>query len=70
LAQSFLAFLISKPAQDVFAGTNWMWPVLADAEKPAAFDQLIQPKSLFFSSAEVAQNRREWIKEWRNAASQ
>ncbi|MDB9894297.1 thiamine ABC transporter substrate binding subunit [Reinekea forsetii] len=70
LAQSFLAFLISKPAQDVFAGTNWMWPVLADAEKPVAFDQLIQPKSLFFSSAEVAQNRREWIKEWRNAASQ
>ena len=69
-ARDFLRFLISKPAQDVFAGTNWMWPVLADAEKPAAFDALFKPKSLHFSSAEVAAKRRQWIKEWRNATSQ
>ena len=69
LAQSFLGFLVSKPAQDVFAGTNWMWPVLADAETPEAFSQLIQPETLYFKSEDVAKNRRDWIKEWRNAAS-
>lgn len=70
LAQEFLAFLISNDAQDVFAGTNWMWPVLASAEKPEAFSQLIQPSTLYFRSADVADNRRDWIREWRSAASQ
>ncbi|TCS38916.1 thiamine ABC transporter substrate binding subunit [Reinekea marinisedimentorum] len=70
LAKSFLAFLISKDAQDVFAGTNWMWPVLPEAEKPEAFSLLIQPKTLYFPSAEVNENRSRWIKEWRSAVSQ
>jgi thiamine transport system substrate-binding protein len=70
LAKSFLTFLVSKPAQDVFAGTNWMWPVLESAEKPEAFNSLFHPKSLFFTSEEVMANRRNWVKEWRNAASQ
>ncbi|MEJ2062040.1 MAG: thiamine ABC transporter substrate binding subunit [Reinekea sp.] len=69
-ARDFLHFLTTKPAQDVFAGTNWMWPVLADADKPDAFAQVIKPKTLHFSSDEVAENRRAWIKEWRNATSQ
>ena len=70
LAQQFLGFLVSKDAQDVFAGTNWMWPVLADAEKPESFSKLIQPETLYFRSADVAANRKAWIREWRNAASQ
>jgi len=70
LAKSFLAFLISKDAQDVFAGTNWMWPVLPGAEKPEAFDALIHPKTLYFPSTVVNENRRNWVKEWRSAVSQ
>jgi thiamine transport system substrate-binding protein len=70
LAQEFLGFLVSKGAQDVFAGTNWMWPVLADAEKPESFSKLIQPETLYFRSEDVAKNRKAWIREWRNAASQ
>lgn len=70
LAQSFLGFLISQSAQDVFAGTNWMWPVLASAEKPEAFEKLNQPETLYFRSDDVAKNRKAWINEWRNAASQ
>lgn len=70
LAREFLSFLVTKPAQDVFAGTNWMWPVLESADKPEAFNQLFNPTSLYFSSEEVLKNRRAWIKEWRNAASQ
>lgn len=70
LAQSFLSFLVTKPAQDVFAGTNWMWPVLESADKPEAYGTLFHPKSLYFSSDNVMKNRRDWVKEWRNAASQ
>lgn len=70
LAREFLGFLISQSAQDVFAGTNWMWPVLDSAEKPDAFSQLIQPETLFFDSETVATHRKDWVKEWRSAASQ
>lgn len=70
LAQQFLSFLISPAAQDVFAATNWMWPVLSSADKPEAFNRLIRPETLYFNSEEVAQNRSRWIREWRNAASQ
>lgn len=69
LAKDFLEFLISKDAQDVFAGTNWMWPVLASAEKPEAFDSLITPNTLYIDSDVVSENRQQWIREWRNAAS-
>lgn len=70
LAREFLAYLISKPAQDVLPGTNWMWPVLDSADAPASFQQMVKPKTLWFDSAEVADNRRDWLREWRNAASQ
>jgi thiamine transport system substrate-binding protein len=70
LARDFLAFLVSRPAQDVLPGTNWMWPVLEDAEVPEAFEQMARPSTLYFDSDTVAENRRAWIQEWRNAASQ
>lgn len=70
LARDFLAFLVSRPAQDVLPGTNWMWPVLEDAEVPEAFEQMARPETLYFDSETVAENRRAWLQEWRNAASQ
>ncbi|WP_127555901.1 thiamine ABC transporter substrate binding subunit [Saccharospirillum alexandrii] len=69
-AREFLAFLISKPAQDVMAGTNWMWPVLDGAKTPEAYDSMARPETLYFDSETVAENRRNWIREWRTAASQ
>lgn len=70
LAREFLAYLISKPAQDVMAGTNWMWPVLDSASTPEAYDLMARPDTLYFDSETVADNRRAWIREWRTAASQ
>lgn len=69
-ARDFLDFLVSKPAQDVLPGTNWMWPVLDQADKPEAFNQMVRPETLYFSSETIADNRRDWLREWRNAASQ
>ncbi|WP_108125319.1 thiamine ABC transporter substrate binding subunit [Saccharospirillum mangrovi] len=70
VARDFLAYLISKPAQDVLPGTNWMWPVLDSADAPASFELMAKPKTLWFDSAEIAEHRRDWLREWRNAASQ
>lgn len=69
LGRDFLAYLISKPAQDVLPATNWMWPVLDSAATPASFAQMVKPQTLRFDSATVAENRRAWLREWRNAAS-
>ncbi|MDO6575283.1 hypothetical protein Q4528_14295, partial [Staphylococcus pasteuri_A] len=46
LAQQFLSFLVSAPAQKIIATTNWMLPVNPDAELPEAFSTLVQPKPL------------------------
>lgn len=70
LAQQFLNFLLSAPAQQIIATSNWMLPVNPNAELPAAFSSLIQPKALSIEQNTVSQQRKNWIKEWRNAVSQ
>lgn len=70
LANEFLSYLISPAAQSVIPTTNWMYPVHPQAELPASFDQLIEPsKVLMFEEGVIADERREWIREWLNAAS-
>jgi len=70
LAQQFLNFLLSAPAQQIIATSNWMLPVNPNAELPAAFSSLIQPKALSIEQNTASQQRKNWIKEWRNAVSQ
>ena len=72
LAQKFLAFLVSRPAQEKIPTTNWMYPVidLGDA-LPEAFRKLPPPaKTLLMPPAKVAANRTAWIDEWLNSAGQ
>jgi thiamine transport system substrate-binding protein len=72
LAQKFLAFLVSRPAQEIIPTTNWMYPVveLGDA-LPEAFRKLPLPaKTLLMPQDEVAANRTAWIDEWLNSAGQ
>jgi thiamine transport system substrate-binding protein len=72
LAQKFLAFLVSRPAQEKIPTTNWMYPVidLGDA-LPKAFRKLPVPaKTLLMPQDEVAANRSTWIDEWLNSAGQ
>ena len=72
LAQKFLAFLVSRPAQEKIPTTNWMYPVvdLGDA-LPEAFRKLPVPsKTLLMPQDEVAANRSAWIDEWLNSAGQ
>lgn len=70
LANDFLKFMISPAAQDVLAGTNWMYPVRKDAKRPEAFEKLPKVKALHLKPEEVAAKRKEWIATWRAAVSQ
>ncbi|MCL6270801.1 thiamine ABC transporter substrate binding subunit [Sansalvadorimonas sp. 2012CJ34-2] len=69
LAQKFLNFMVSPEAQKILPVTNWMSPVIENVELPAAFGTLIQPERIGFTSVEVADNRKQWLKEWRRAAA-
>ncbi len=69
-ARQFLAFLISAEAQSIIPVTNWMMPVIPGVELPAAFDQLIQPERIGFSPTAMAEHRKTWVREWRNAVSE
>lgn len=67
LAGQFMQFILSDEFQSVIPTTNWMYPV-TDVALPEAFSELKQPvKSLSFSSEQVAQQRRGWIREWQQA---
>ncbi len=67
LAEDFLTFILSDEFQTAMPTGNWMYPV-TNVELPKGFNTLTVPaKSLSFSSNEVAENRKTWIKEWQNA---
>ena len=70
LARNFIAFLTSDEAQQIIPVTNWMLPVRDGITLPDAFDQLIEPTRIGFSAKEMAEQRKSWLREWRNAAAQ
>ncbi|RVU84370.1 thiamine ABC transporter substrate binding subunit [Leucothrix sargassi] len=69
LAKQFVGFLMSEEAQKIIPVTNWMLPVRAGIELPEAFSTLAQPKRIGFTSEEVSEGRRDWVKEWRTSAA-
>jgi thiamine transport system substrate-binding protein len=71
LASEFLRFMISPAFQNIIPTGNWMYPV-ADigAALPAEFNTLVRvDKPLLHTPAEIAQNRKSWTAEWRQALS-
>ncbi|MTI11284.1 thiamine ABC transporter substrate binding subunit [Curvivirga aplysinae] len=73
LADQFLNFMVSDKFQSIIPTTNWMLPVAAAGELPAAFakDKIHYPEtSLSISSEDVAKNNSDWVDEWLEAVSQ
>jgi thiamine transport system substrate-binding protein len=70
LARDFLAFLISRPAQEIIPTTNWMYPAidLGDALPQAIRTLPVPAKTLLMPPDQVAANRTAWIDEWLNSA--
>ncbi len=69
LAQAFLAYLVSDPAQSVIPTTNWMFPVIALAKGlPDGFPAKLAPEqSLILSPEDAAEMRDAAVEEWRGA---
>jgi thiamine transport system substrate-binding protein len=71
LAARFLAFLVSRAAQEKIPTTNWMYPVidLGDA-LPREFRDLPKPaKTLALTDEEISAHRKQWIDEWLGAVA-
>ena len=62
LADEFMTFILSDDFQSLMPTGNWMYPV-TEVALPEGFETLTVPeKALSFSAAEVAQNRKSWIR--------
>jgi thiamine transport system substrate-binding protein len=71
LADEFMKFMVSKDFQGIIPTGNWMYPV-ADigGAMPGDFGKLISvAKPLQHAPAEIAENRKAWTAEWRDALS-
>lgn len=67
LADQFMQFILSDGFQNAVPTGQWMYPVTG-VELPKGFDTLSVPsKSLQFAPEKVADNRRNWIREWQSA---
>lgn len=67
LADQFMQFILSDEFQSAMPTGNWMYPV-TDIKLPQGYESLTVPaKALSFSSDQVAENRRAWIREWQSA---
>ncbi|MCX4024719.1 thiamine ABC transporter substrate binding subunit [Endozoicomonas sp. SM1973] len=67
LAKQFLQFLLTPNVQQQIATHNWMLPVV-ETTLPEGFNNIIKPKMVTpFTAEEVAKNRKQWIKQWRQA---
>ena len=70
LADQFLAFMVSEGFQSVIPTGNWMYPVTDTNSLPNSFGNLVRPaKSLIHDPKEVADNRKDWTREWLDAMS-
>ncbi|KKD61901.1 thiamine ABC transporter substrate-binding protein [Grimontia sp. AD028] len=67
LADQFMQFILSDGFQNAVPTGQWMYPVTG-VELPKGFNTLSVPsKSLQFAPEKVADNRRNWIREWQSA---
>ncbi|WP_162045494.1 thiamine ABC transporter substrate binding subunit [Vibrio taketomensis] len=67
LADQFMQFILSDEFQSAMPTGNWMYPV-TDIKLPQGYESLTVPaKALSFTSDQVAENRRAWIREWQSA---
>lgn len=70
LAREFLAFMLTPDFQRHIPLGNVMHPAIdLGDELPEVYERLIAPESLTFTPEAVKAHRREWIREWRNAAA-
>ena len=69
LADEFLKFMLTPAFQSLIPTTNWMYPV-TNVTLPKGYEQLTIPKrALMLSPKQVAEYRRDWVREWQRAVA-
>ncbi|MBS0272390.1 MAG: thiamine ABC transporter substrate-binding protein [Proteobacteria bacterium] len=68
LADKFLAFLLSKEAQELIALRGWTYPKVGAPESwRVAENYLLPPSWVSFSAQEVTHSKKQWLEEWLEA---
>lgn len=70
LAEQFLQFLLSKPAQKAIALNNWMYPVVDGVDLPDIFLNEPKPKGVNLPIETIQKQMPIWLKDWRKTLMQ
>jgi len=71
LADEFLNFMVSENFQKHLPLSNVMYPVNTPAEMPEAYGKLIKPTQVLqLDTAQINQNRKQWVSDWLNVMTQ
>jgi thiamine transport system substrate-binding protein len=71
LADEFLNFMVSEGFQKHVPLSNVMYPVNVPADMPEAYGKLIKPTHVLqLDTAEINQNRKQWVNDWLEAMTQ
>ncbi|MGY8906138.1 thiamine ABC transporter substrate binding subunit [Candidatus Njordibacter sp. Uisw_056] len=71
LADDFLNFMVSEGFQKHLPLSNVMYPVNTPADMPEAYGKLIKPTQVLqLDTAEINQNRKQWVNDWLNVMTQ
>ena len=71
LADEFLNFMVSEGFQKHLPLSNVMYPVNTPADMPEAYGKLIKPTQVLqLDTAQINQNRKQWVSDWLNVMTQ
>lgn len=71
LADEFLNFMVSDGFQKHLPLSNVMYPVNPPADMPAAYGKLITPTQVLqLDTAQINQNRKQWVSDWLNVMTE
>jgi len=71
LADEFLNFMVSENFQKHLPLSNVMYPVNTPVEMPEAYGKLIKPTQVLqLDTAQINQNRKQWVSDWLNVMTQ
>ena len=71
LADDFLNFMVSEGFQKHLPLSNVMYPVNTPTKMPEAYGKLIKPAQVLqLDTAQINQNRKQWVNDWLNIMTQ
>jgi len=71
LADDFLNFMVTEGFQKHLPLSNMMYPVNTPADMPDAYGKLITPTQVLqLDTAQINQNRKQWVNDWLNVMTE